>query len=57
MVVIDELEHKQPDLWLDIFNPHPFRAVIGRQVAGKVCPGCISENIRCRKFLIGRDIG
>ena len=22
-----------------------------------VCPGCISETIRCRKFILGRDIG
>ena len=23
----------------------------------KVCPGCISESVRCRKFILGRDIG
>ena len=23
----------------------------------KVCPGCISETIRCRKLILGRDIG
>ena len=23
----------------------------------KVCPGCISETIRCRKLIRGRDIG
>ena len=23
----------------------------------KVCPGCISETIRCRKLIHGRDIG
>ena len=22
-----------------------------------VCPGCISETVRCRKFILGRDIG
>ena len=22
----------------------------------KVCPDCISETIRCRKFILGRDI-
>ena len=22
-----------------------------------VCPGCISETIRCRKLILGRDIG
>ena len=27
----------------------------GRQE--KVCPGCISETVRCRKFILGRDIG
>ena len=26
----------------------------GRQ--GKVCLGCISETIRCRKLILGRDI-
>ena len=23
----------------------------------EVCPGCISETIRCRKLILGRDIG
>ena len=23
----------------------------------KVCPGCISETIQCRKWILGRDIG
>ena len=23
----------------------------------KVCPGCISETIRCRKLILGRDTG
>ena len=23
----------------------------------KVCPGCISETVRCRKMILGRDIG
>ena len=30
------------------------------QVGGwreKVCPGCISETVRCRKLILGRDIG
>ena len=22
-----------------------------------VCPGCISETVRCRKLILGRDIG
>ena len=31
-----------------------------RGVAGwweKVCPGCISETVRCRKLILVRDIG
>ena len=23
----------------------------------KVCPGCISDTVRCRKLILGRDIG
>ena len=23
----------------------------------RVCPGCISETVRCRKLILGRDIG
>ena len=23
----------------------------------KVCPGCISETVRCKKLILGRDIG
>ena len=33
---------------------------MGRWVGGrreKVCPGCISETVRCRKLTLGRDIG
>ena len=35
---------------------------IGRRAGGqvgqeKVCPGCISENVRCNKFILGKDIG
>ena len=26
-------------------------------VAGVVCPGCISENIRYKRLILGRDIG
>ena len=25
--------------------------------AGKVCPACISETVRCRELILGRDIG
>ena len=27
-----------------------------RRVAGKVCPGCISETVRCRKLILGCDM-
>ena len=27
------------------------------RVAGKACPGCISEVVRCRKLILGKDIG
>ena len=33
---------------------------MGGWVGGRreiVCPGCISETLRCRKFILGRDIG
>ena len=33
---------------------------VGRRVdrrQEKVCPGCISETVRCRKLILGRDIG
>ena len=29
----------------------------GGRSAGKVCLGCISETVRCRKLILGRDIG
>ena len=32
----------------------------GVRVGGRreiVCPGCISETVRCRKLIFGRDIG
>ena len=32
----------------------PGRRVVGRRE--KVCPGCISETVRCRKLIFGRDI-
>ena len=55
-----------------MFTPQPLRAVgvlfspmvsdgrAGRRAGGrreKVCPGCISETVRCRKFILGSDIG
>ena len=30
---------------------------VGRWAVGKVCLGCISEILRCRKLILGRDIG
>ena len=48
------------------FTPQPLRAVgvlfspmVTDWAGGKenVCPGCISETIRCRKLIFGRDIG
>ena len=26
-------------------------------MAGKVCLACISETVRCRKLILGRDMG
>ena len=53
-----------------ILTPQPLRAVGvlfspmvsgwagGCAGGGKiVCPGCISETVRCRKLILGRDIG
>ena len=50
-----------------IFTPLPLRAVrvlFSPMVSGWavrrreiVCSGCISETVRCRKFILGRDIG
>ena len=49
------------------FTPQPLRAVgvlFSPKVSGwvssqqeKVCPACTSETVRCRKFMLGRDIG
>ena len=33
---------------------------VGGRAGGRreiVCPGCILETVRCRKFILGRDIG
>ena len=50
-----------------IFTPQPLRAVgvlfspmVSGWAGGQreiVCPGCISETVRCRKLILGRDIG
>ena len=49
-----------------VFTPQPLRAVgvlFSPMVSGWagrreiVCPGCISETVRCRKLILGRDIG
>ena len=56
---------------LAFFTPQPIRAVgvlfspmvsgwAGGRLGGRreiVCMGCISETLRCRKFILGRDIG
>ena len=63
--------HPQTLLVLAIFTPQPLRAVgvlfspmvsgwAGGRAGGrweKVCLGCISETVRCRKLILGRDIG
>ena len=51
-----------------LFTPQPLRAVwvlfspmVSGGLAGgqreKFCLGCISEIVRCRKLILGRDIG
>ena len=54
-----------------VFTPQPLMAVgvlfspmvsgwSGGWASGRreiVCPGCISETVRCRKLILGRDIG
>ena len=50
-----------------LVTPQPLRAVgvlfspmVSGWAGGRreiVCPGCISETVRCRKFILGRDIG
>ena len=50
-----------------VFTPQPLRAVgvlFSPMVSGwagrrweEVCPACISETVRCRKLIFGRDIG
>ena len=50
-----------------VFIPQPIRAVrvlFSPMASGwvgvgaeEVCPGCISETIRCRQLILGRDIG
>ena len=52
---------------LEFFYPQPLRAVgvlFSPMVSGwasgwreKVCSGCISETVRCRKLILGTDIG
>ena len=43
------------------FLPHsPIVFTHGVRMGGRrkiVCSGCISETVRCRKFILGRDIG
>ena len=37
-----------------LFSPKVMARMGGRE---KACPGCISETVRCRKLIHGRDIG
>ena len=55
------------DSQVSLFTPQPLRAVgvlFSPMVSGWaggwreiVCPACISETVRCRKLILGRDIG
>ena len=61
------LRHRASPL---VFTPQPLRAVgvlfspmVSGWTGGRpggwreiVCPGCISETVRCRKLILGRDI-
>ena len=56
----------EESLLAHIFTPQPLRAVrvlfllmVSGWAGGweKVCPGCVSEPVRCRKLVLGRDIG
>ena len=43
-----------------LFSPMVSGWVGGRAVGGrqeKNCPACISETVRCRNLILGRDIG
>ena len=66
------LGYRIHNIWITvIFTPQPLRAVrvlFSPMVSGwerghpgrqqeKVCLGCISETVRCRKLILGRDIG
>ena len=53
---------------LILFTPQPLRVVmvlfspmvsgwVGGHAAGKICLACISETVRYRKLILGRDIG
>ena len=54
-------------IYTSLCTPRPLRAVgvlfspmVSRWVGGrweKVCLACISETVRCRKLILGRDIG
>ena len=39
------------------FHPWCPDGQAGGWAAGKVCPACMSETVRCRKLILGRDIG
>ena len=54
-----------PTAWGNSFYPTALKGSWGIVAHGvrmggqreKVCPGCISETVRCRKLILGRDIG
>ena len=62
-------EHKHASSNQTIFTPQPLRVArvlfypwcldgqVGGRVAGKVCPGWVSQTVRCRTLKLGRDIG
>ena len=61
----DMLVPRWPNL---VFTPQPLRAVgllfspmvsrwADRWAAGKVCLACISGTVRCRKLILGEDVG
>ena len=41
----------------DLYQGHMIKNNLLSCTLGKVCPGYISETVRCRKLILGRDIG
>ena len=60
MVAILFLPHSPKGLLGYCFHPWCLDGRPGGRAGGrreKVCPGCIPETVRCRKLILGRDIG